>query len=301
MPCARRRRSAFTLIELLVVIAIIAILIALLVPAVQKVREAAARIQCTNNMKQISLAVHGYHDTYKHLPALESSTGAPSYGNYEGGILFTLLPYLEQTPLFNAGMATPASTWSAPTSTGGTVQTSPLAIYQCPSDPTITSGWSANMVGTWMASSYAANFQVFGTNRLGGNCWAPQYSALVRIPDGTSNTISFGEAYAACTPSAGNLWAWAGLSQANGYLWTPVIGNTSSYGTGVLTQNPPIQYTPTQLTCSKQYPNTAHTSAMVTGLLDGSVRTITPSLSGLTFSYALQPGDGNPLPSDWNN
>src|SRR5437660_310613 len=129
MLCARRRRSAFTLIELLVVIAIIAILIALLVPAVQKVREAAARIQCTNNMKQISLAVHGYHDTYKHLPALESSTGAPTYGNYEGGILFTLLPYLEQNPLFQAGLTTPASTWSAPTSNGGTVQTSALAIY----------------------------------------------------------------------------------------------------------------------------------------------------------------------------
>src|SRR5207302_1047026 len=116
-----------------------------------------------------------------------------------------------------------------------------------PSDFTITSGWSANMIGTWMASSYAANFQVFGSNRLGGNAWGPQFSALVRIPDGTSNTISFGEAYAACNgSSAGNLWAWAGLSQNNGYLWTPVIANSSSYGTAVLTQNPPIQFQPTQ-------------------------------------------------------
>ena len=95
MNLSRQSRAAFTLIELLAMIAIVAILIGLLLVAVQKVRESAARTQCINNMKQIGLAVHNYTGTYQGaLPALSSDIANPKYGKYNGGIFVTLLPFL---------------------------------------------------------------------------------------------------------------------------------------------------------------------------------------------------------------
>jgi prepilin-type N-terminal cleavage/methylation domain-containing protein len=294
------KRRGFTLIELLVVIALIAILIALLLPAVQKVREAAARIQCTNNVKQLGLAVHNYAGIYKQLPALTSSTGAPRFGNYQGCILITLLPFIEQQSLYSAALKTPASTWDAPIA-GGALRQQQVSVYQCPSDFTLSSGWSQAQIGGWMGASYGASLQLFGTLRAGGNADAPQFN-IGNIPDGTSNTISFGEAYASCNNNtAGNLWAYPGIDWY--WAWGPFIANSRSFplgGPGSLSGwDAQPQQQPTLQACTKNAPQAIHSGGMVTGLADGSVRLITGGLSYTTWLHALQPADGVPLGSDW--
>jgi prepilin-type N-terminal cleavage/methylation domain-containing protein len=258
MNLSRRSRSAFTLIELLVVIAIIAILIGLLLPAVQKVREAAARTQCINNNKQLGLAVHNYASAYQNaLPALTADLLKTKYGAYNGGIYVTLLPFLEQEVMFNNGcLLLPNSTWcapippntilpmsySAPGTAGAPVYNQNLKVYVCPADNTVTAGYANNqnvtlIAGTnptpppyyypWAACSYAANYQVFGgVNGFssppipgfpspGGNSAGPSFN-IGNIPDGTTNTVFFGEVFSACTTTAGSVWAYPGIYYYSG-------------------------------------------------------------------------------------
>src|SRR5438034_329774 len=118
------RKAGFTVIELLVVIAIIAVLIALLVPAVQRVREAAARTQCTNNLKQIALAFHNFHDTIKHFPQggwnPPGATAADLNDRRQWGWCYQILPYIEQEALYNSTNI-------------ATLRTTPVKLYYCPS------------------------------------------------------------------------------------------------------------------------------------------------------------------------
>jgi len=309
------QRHAFTLIELLVVIAIIAILIGLLLPAVQKVREAAARMQCSNNLKQLGLAVHNYAGTYNDaLPAIVSNQSAPAYGNYNGSILFTLLPYVEQDALFKAGMTSPADTYSAAVGST-TVARTIVKTYFCPSDA--TQGPTGMNPNGGAAASYGGNYQLFGSSRQ-GNAFLPQFK-VSNIPDGTSNTVAFAEVATSNYVSAGVTGTqWAYWNAAADGHWGPWVGvNTNmaylatGWGTWCLNGDKPPKgtgnaywYTITFNVSNNQAVHkcsaaSSHTAVILVGLADGSVRGVSSGILQTTWQNALSPNDGNVLGGDW--
>jgi type II secretory pathway pseudopilin PulG len=141
--------------ELLVVIAIIAILIALLVPAVQKVRAAAQRAQTLDHLRQLGLAAHHSNDSYKKLPPMLGWFPAEGPGNGYGNTFFHWLPFLEQNNLYRGGLNTVTGSYEA---AANHTFAQPVPVYQNPLDPTVTSG----LMNGWASGGFAANFQVFG-------------------------------------------------------------------------------------------------------------------------------------------
>mgnify|MGYP002777999150 CR=1 FL=1 len=198
----RRSRLAFTLIELLVVIAIIAVLIGLLLPAVQKVREAAARMQSQNNLKQLGIAVHAAHDTQRVSPPMFGSFGSAS--GVQASIFYHMLPYVEQENLHRQGpdlaRSVALKVLHAPSdvSYGNGVFNLPVAAPAWDSTFPATlnpyPAWANPSVTTWGLSSYSANWQVFGDT---GVSW-------MGVTDGLSNTIIFNEKFAVSSRPAGN-------------------------------------------------------------------------------------------------
>jgi prepilin-type N-terminal cleavage/methylation domain-containing protein len=271
-----RRGRGFTLVELLVVIAIIAILIGLLLPAVQKVREAAARTQSQNNLHQLSIAVQSCADANAtKMPTISGyfpgnsrvRGGAPAE---HGTIFYYMLPYMEQDNVFNT---TPDWSWNS---------SAIVKSYVAPGDPSVPSN---NL--TWSnrgATSYSANWFVFQGN---GNT-----GSIARFPasflDGTSNTIVFSERYCICQ-SIQHIWGEDGQGAGPGSDgYSPDFNNF---------QVP--QAAPSTAACNPSQVQGFSAAGIIVSLGDGSVRMVSSGISGTTWAAALTPAGGEVLGSDW--
>jgi prepilin-type N-terminal cleavage/methylation domain-containing protein/prepilin-type processing-associated H-X9-DG protein len=313
-----RQTSAFTLIELLVVIAIIAILIGLLLPAVQKVREAAARMKCQNNLKQFGIAIHAYNDVYNKLP--------PSGNNWAddtGSWLVQTLPFMEQQPLytlFNPSTNAPGpDTGRNISSSAGAVAQPRLPYLRCPSDGFNTDRVMSNYVGSlgpqcaigpcgFDPNQQYCNGGTFGWgygispdhgnstssgdirglfNRLGA-----KMTLVGSIPDGTSNTIAVGES----------------LPETHDHLQQNTWWNYN-HGAAHCTTIIPINYKFTQPygwgsgPCENRIDNwniswgfkSNHTNGTNFVFGDGSVRFITQSIDHGTYQKLGCRNDGQPV------
>jgi len=283
-----RIRVGFTLIELLVVIAIIAILIALLVPAVQKVREAAARTQCINNLKNVGLGMHMYQDTRKKLPPgwLVSTTTAPNPGWSWGTMI---LPYIEQGPLFQQLNPDLTGNTAAPAAAATPLALVSLPVYICPSDGKTAAN---TLMGGYANSNYVCNRALLGPNAS----TQPTSYSVQSIPDGSSNTLMVGERDSVF--NVGAVWMVRGSSSSS-YYGTP--------GRGLNIKNP----TPTTTGDERRYGfNSNHTGGVNFLLGDGTVRFFsnsTPcdqaldaaawpqSTANFTLQNLYNPADGNPV------
>lgn len=316
---ARFIRTAFTLVELLVVIAIIGILVGLLLPAVQAAREAARRMQCSNNLKQMGLALHNYESAYRRFPPgfISRVTGIwPGGGNDpipEAGpgwsFFAMILPQIEQTNLhsqisFELPITNPANQLARSTR---------VKEYQCPSDAwnTPVAPWPTTLgVNDLVHASY------IGCLGGGDPANAPAYTAMYEqqpfngifhrntpiriadIPDGTSNTIGIGERASMFTPNG-----WAGVIPGAQTVFSPRIAQSRGQVVGQ-TARPAITMATVHVRTGGPNAPTGspggfwspHTGGALFLLMDGSTHTISTQVDMQTYRAMAGRNDGIPIP-----
>lgn len=272
-----RSRSAFTLLELLVVIAILAVLIGLLVPAVQKARQAAARIQGANRLKQMSLAVHNYSD---------ANSGTLPVTKQLETTHFVLLPFLDHGNYY-----ADVTSKQRPRNSNYVMQP-----YLSPADPS-----RGVVIGDEGLASYGCNAQIFViyvTNNL-----TPSITNFFQ--DGTSNTVAFSEHYAHCGKYQFH-WIFGFNPGMLDKPDDPVVGRRASFADmGDVVPNPDappsvtFQVRPALSECDARVLQTPYAGGLHVGMADGSVRTVNPSVSPATFWAAITPAGGETLGNDW--
>ena len=323
-----RRISAFTLIELLVVIAIIAVLIALLLPAVQQARESARRTQCKNNLKQIGLALHNYHDVSNMFPYATSFSAVTANNmnlteikNQTGWVL--LLPYFDQAPLYNtinhsAAMGSWLNGGSKPLAGGGTVPTAnatagsmKLVALLCPTDSgkQFHGGFDGYYGCVAGVNSYKSNYGFSTYDGQGSGIWSnePQYSrgmfgamsnaSMRDLSDGSSNTVAVAETTLNIYDGETGSWACA-QHVGNGVQFWNLNGQRKindwaccgwGPGTPWSVQNPQGKLGEWGTVGSM------HTGGVQVLLGDGTVRFISENIDGVTRQRLATIADGNVL------